>query len=567
MDEIKRQVSRARRRMVFAQFLRIAPWALFATLLLTAIGIAIPKIWVLPATATEAAKQIWLWSWVGGGVGLGFIIAGVWTYVVRRDALSAAIEIDRRFGLKERVSSTLALAPSELDSEIGRALMDDAVRRVARIDVREQFRVTPGWRLALPLLPTTVVILLTLFVANAVPPKKTDASDTAAADARKQVKKSTEELKKKIEEQRKKAEEKGLHDADTIFKQLQEGLDKLSNKDDVDRKKALVELSDLSKTLEKRQKDLGAAEKIRDKMQQLKNMEKGPGDKVAKAMQDGNFKKAVDEAKKLKDQLEKGELSKEQREQLAKQLNDMKDKVKEMVDAQKQAKAELEKEIQKKVDAGDTKGAGELQNKLDQLMKQDKQMEKLNEMAEKLAKAAQAVKDGDPKQAAQQMDQIAENLQKMAKDMEELQTVDEMMNEIADAKDAMNCKECDGEGCEHCQSKGQGKDGKGGKGKNQKGRPGDGLGEGRGYGSRPEEETEKSFFDSKVGAKPKAGEAFRAGYADGKNLAGKSQEEIKVQITTSLSADPDPLTNQRLPKAQREQAKQYFERIRKGESN
>ena len=110
------------------------------------------------------------------------------------------------------------------------------------------------------------------------------------------------------------------------------------------------------------------------------------------------------------------------------------------------------------------------------------------------------------------------------------------------------------------------KEGKG-KGKNKNGRPGNGLGEGRASGDRPEEETDKAFFDTKVGAKPKAGEAFRAGYADGKNLAGKSQEEIKEQITTSLSADPDPLTNQRLPKAQREQAKQYFERIRKGESN
>ena len=565
MEEIKRQVSRARRRMVFAQFLRIAPWALFATLLLAAIGIAVPKIWVLPATATESAKQIWLWSWVGGGVGLGLLIASVWTYVVRRDALSAAIEIDRRYGLKERVSSTLSLAPSELDSEIGRALMDDAVRRVARIDVREQFRVAPGWPLALPLFPAAVVILLTLFVANAVPPKKTDASDNAAAEARKQVKKSTEELKKKIEAQRKKAEEKGLHDADAIFKQLQDGLEKLSSKDDVDRKKALVELNDLAKTLEKRQKELGGAEKIRDKMQQLKNVEKGPADKVAKAMQDGNFKKALDEAKKLKDQLEKGELTKEQREQLAKQLNEMKDKVQEAVDAHKQAKAELEKEIQKKIDAGDTKGAGELQTKLDQLMKQDKQMGKLQEMADKLAKGAQAVKEGDPKEAANQMAQIADKLEKMAAEMEELQTVDEMMNEIADAKDAMNCKECEGEGCEHCQGKGNGKGEGKGKGKNKNGRPGDGLGEGRGYGDRPEEETDKSFFDTKVGAKPKAGEAFRAGFADGKNLAGKSQQEIKEQITNSLSTDPDPLTNQRLPKAQREQAKQYFERIRKGE--
>src|SRR5438105_15357703 len=123
MEEIKRQVGRAQRRLVLEQFLRICGWSLFAALLLAAIGLAIPRIWVL-----NTSQQVWDWSWIGGSIAAGILLAAVWTYIVSRTKLDAAIEIDRRFGLKERVSSTLALSPDELSSDIGKALMTDAIR-------------------------------------------------------------------------------------------------------------------------------------------------------------------------------------------------------------------------------------------------------------------------------------------------------------------------------------------------------------------------------------------------------------------------------------------------------
>src|SRR5438105_403336 len=140
MEDIKRQVGRAQRRLVLQQFWRVFGWSLFTTLLLAAIGLAIPRIWVL-----NVDQQVWDWTWIGGGVGVGLFMASIWTYWVRRTGLDAAIEIDRRYGLKERVSSTLALTSDELSSDIGKALMTDAIRRVERIDVREQFRVSPTW--------------------------------------------------------------------------------------------------------------------------------------------------------------------------------------------------------------------------------------------------------------------------------------------------------------------------------------------------------------------------------------------------------------------------------------
>src|SRR5262245_45069826 len=92
MEEIKRQVGRARTRLVLQQFLRVFGWSLFTTLLLAVIGLAIPRIWIL-----NLNQQVWDWSWIGGGIGVGLLMAAIWTYAIRRTRLDAAIELDRRY--------------------------------------------------------------------------------------------------------------------------------------------------------------------------------------------------------------------------------------------------------------------------------------------------------------------------------------------------------------------------------------------------------------------------------------------------------------------------------------
>ena len=84
---------------------------LFGTLLVAAIAIGVQKKWL-------AGVDGWQWAvaWIGGAVAVGLLVAMVWTWFVRMRDLEAAIEIDRRFGLKERVSSSLALTTEELDT-------------------------------------------------------------------------------------------------------------------------------------------------------------------------------------------------------------------------------------------------------------------------------------------------------------------------------------------------------------------------------------------------------------------------------------------------------------------
>jgi hypothetical protein len=554
VEEIKRQVGRAQRRLVLEQFVRVFGWSLFATLLLAAIGLAIPRIWVL-----NIDSRVWDWSWIGGGVGVGLAMATIWTYAIRRSKLDAAIELDRRYGLKERVSSTLALSRDELDSDIGKALMTDAIRRVERIDVREQFKVSPTWRLVLPMLPAVAVAILLLLPNAAM--KKAEATNEQSTQIKKQIKVATQKLQEKLRESQKKAEELGLKDGD-LLKEVNKELDKLVSKDTADRKDALIKINDLAKEIEKRKQDLGGADKMRKDLDKLKDIAKGPADKMADALKEGDFGKAQEEMKKLTEELKTGKLSKDDQAKLAKQLDQMKEKMQQAVEDQKEARQRLQQQIEQKLAEGNVGEAAKLQQQLDKMNENgDKQSKMMQELAGKLGAAAQALKEGgDPKQAAEQLDKLATELQQMQEQLDQIENLQEILDQLAEAKDAMNCANCQGAGCAQCQG-----DGDSDKVSNKKSKgDGKGLNKGRGEGDRPEEETDKSFYETRVAADPKAGQSVRIGDASGPNKAGKTQEAIKEEVKAALAKPPDAIEDVTLPRDQRQNARQYFENLLKG---
>ena len=190
MEELKKQVIRAHRRLTFQRFLTVLAWSLFVAFFVAAIAIAVPKIW-----AINIDSQLWMTGWLVGAGVMGLLSAGVWLYATRKNPLDAAIEIDRRFGLKERVSSTFAMSEAELNSDVGVALVKDASRRVQRLDVREQFQLQARWMNLLPALPIALAILLTL-VPNAIT-KETQKAEASTLAVKKQIQKSTKELEKK----------------------------------------------------------------------------------------------------------------------------------------------------------------------------------------------------------------------------------------------------------------------------------------------------------------------------------------------------------------------------------
>ncbi len=132
MDQLKQQVAKARRRLMTQQFLGVLPWCWFGTILAAAVAMGAQKLF-LPAHRRLAFGRHSGWQ---RQLALGLLAALIWTSIIRRGQFEAALEIDRRFGLKERVSTALALTAEELNSPCGQALVDDAMQRVSQLDIR-----------------------------------------------------------------------------------------------------------------------------------------------------------------------------------------------------------------------------------------------------------------------------------------------------------------------------------------------------------------------------------------------------------------------------------------------
>jgi hypothetical protein len=559
MEEIKRQVGRAQRRLIGQQFLSIVVWSLFATLLIGAIGLAIPKIWALPIK-----HDVWTYAWLGGSFGIGLVVALVWTYLVRRSAIDAAIELDRRYGLKERVSSTLALSEEERLSEVGKALVADAIRKVERVDVREQFNIQPSWRFALPLVPAAIITGL-LFLPNASLENKAAANNQTPTDLKKAITKQAVKMQQILRKDQKKDKTEEELKTEQALKEIAKKFNELAQNDKLDKKEMQIKISDLAKDVQKRQEELGGAKEMKKQLDKLGKIEKGPADKLADAMKEGDFKKAQEQLNQLKDDLKNGKLDDKAKEEIAKQMEQLKDKIKQMAQDAKEARQKLEQEIANKLEKGDLDGAAKLQDKLDQMNKQGKQAEDMmNKLAEKLGQCAKCMKEGgnmDPKEAGQKLDALAKALKDAEDQLEQMEDLDEMLDQLADAKNAMNGKE--GKGDKPGDLEGD-NDGMGNKG-NKNGRPGRGLGAGRGFGDRPESEVDTKTYDAKANAKVKAGESIRTGDAGGANMKGKTLQEAKAELQSAADRDPDALNELNLPRELRDHTTDYFKKFRKGE--
>ena len=550
MDKLLSQVRRARRRLVLEQFLSRLVWCLFGTLLVAAVAIAVPKVIVL-----DNLPAWWANAWLGGAAAAGVIAAIVWTLATRRSALDAAMEIDRRFELRERIASSLSLGVDDRDSEAGQALVSDAVRAIERIEVREKFGIAIERRAWLPLVPATLAICLAMFVGNREANSNVPAQQTQLTAQ--QVKKSAEELRKKIAERVKEAEKKDLKDATHLLKEIEKGTKDLADKKSVDQKDAAVKLNDLAKQLENCRSQLGARETL-EKQLGNKDFGKGPGEKLAEAMKQGDWQKAQQELQKLQKELTKGGLDPAAQKQLGEQLSKMQQKLAEAAQVHEQTMQELQKQVDQQRQQGNPEQAEKLQQKLDQLAQQQPQMQALQKLAQQMGECQACMKAGDQQGAQQALDGLAQQMQQMQMDADEMAMLDEAMQQIEMAKQLMACGQCQGAGCQACQGKMAGNSNKQG---NQNG---PGIGKGSGPGRMPEDLEKTGFRDSQVRQNAQKGAMTFGGLVDGPNIAGVAAEQIKAEMTTEAAEPADPLTSERLPRSRREHAEEYFNKLREG---
>ncbi|MBL9165316.1 MAG: hypothetical protein JNL18_21490 [Planctomycetaceae bacterium] len=553
MDQIRKQVARARRRLWMELFLNRLVNCWFAALIVAAVAIALPKF-----VAIADLPANWAASWLIGALAAGLTVALGWTWLRGRSELDAAMEIDRRFELKERVASSLSLPPEAAETPAGRALLADALRAIGRLEIDQRFRINVGRSALLPLVPAMLAGALVLLVDNKQAQSSVDPATTNLTP--KALENSTDALRKKLVERRKEAAKKGLKEAEELLLQVDKDVEKLAVKKDVDRKQAMVKMNDLAKQLAERREKLGGDNELKKQLAGMKDFSKGPAEKMVEAMKEGNWDKAQQELNKLKEQLKAGKLDGAGKKELQKQLSQLQKKLEQASAEKQQAMDELKKQIAEQKKKGNLAEAGQLQQKLDQMQKSQQQSKQMQQMAQKLAEAQQAMQKGDQKAAAQAMDQLAQQMEQMQKEMGESEMLDAAMEQLEMAKTSMGCSECMGEGCKACQGKMGNRFGqKPGTGN------GNGMGAGRGQGPRPDEKNDVAFRDSQVKQNPGKGAAVITGEADGPNIRGDVRAAIQEEMTASASEPADPLVIEQLPKTQRENAEDYFNRLRDGE--
>ena len=539
MNSLQKQVFKARRWLTGQKFLQIWTWTLFSCLLVSAILVGVDARY--HPWGQFRAEVHNAWWYLGGGLALGTVVGLVITFCTRPKVSDAALELDKRFGLKERVSSALAMPPDVLETPAGRALIEDAAKRVEKVEVSERFGLQVRPVTLLPLLPVALALGLAFLPAmmldESAQAKTTDPNFKSAE------KKPITKLVREIKLQKPDPQENGLKEAPEWMKNLEKGVKELSEKKELSHNDALKEINNLSQKLEQRRNELGNSDKVKEQLEnRLKDLQQGPGDKFAKALGKGDFNKAMQELNKMKEQLKNGEMDDKAKEELANQMQQIQEKLQQLADAHENMKKNLEQQIDQARKNGQLDQAEKMLEQLKQMKQGDPQMQQLQKLAEQLGQCKECMKQGDMQQAMEALQQMQGELEQMAQNEAEMQMLQDAMDKLGECKNGM------------CQGLGQ-KEGN---------KPGNGLGKGRGQGERPEEEEATNTYDTRVNPKlDTKGKATFGGLVEGQNVAGDAQQQINTEIRATQSGTADPLTDLRLPRNQRDHVGDYFNQLRK----
>lgn len=545
MDQIEKQVRRARRRLSLQRFLSTLGWAWTITLGVSVLLILIGKFWPLGVLPM---------AWVAGAILLGLVAAWMWTFKGRPGTIDAAVEIDQRFGLKERVSSALALSETERETQAGAALVQDAARRIDRIDVSQRMRLSPNRGLLYPLVPGLIALLIIVLVHPSIDNSAAQAKANQA-EVKKQVKKSTKKLQKRLAQQRKKAEKQGLKETEKVLKLIQQELKKLQAKPSADRRETLMKLNDLADQLKKHRRQAGGADRLKDQLKKMGKIGQGPADRLAKALKKGDFKQAIKELNKMRKDLTSSNLDDKQREQLAQQMEQMAQKLEQMAAAQSEAQERLENEIKKCRDAGQMEQANKLEEQLAKMREKLPSCDLLDKLAGQCKKCSQSCKNGKPGESDAAMQELADNLGQLQQNLDQQQMLDEALEEMNACRDGMCQGGKEGEDGQLCQGEGQ----------PMFAGPG-GLKPGVGHipGGPRGPEVKGGFHDSQVRQEVRKGNMTIADYIDGPNRKGQVGQAIQEQLEAARHAEVDPMTDQQMPKKHRKHALEYLNRFREG---
>jgi hypothetical protein len=553
--DIQKHINRVRRRMFGQELLRHSITAIVVAIVATIAWVLVePFVWT-------AAPNWFRWAILGGVGGLGSIIAIAIAIAHRPDVTKSALWLDDAFGLRERVTTSLALSSDDAATPAGQALLADAAARVHGIKVSERFPIRVGWQgWLIPSAAGALALVMAFYHPIINPPIVTAEEKKLSSDEKASLEKKLEALQRPakrepvVNEKGKSEDLKRLEaKLEEIAKQPRDNAQQLK-----ERIKDLTPMEDAIKKLERERADksrmLQQQLQMKDALSPNDNTKDGPAAEFQKSLGDGNLDKAKDELEKLAKKLANNELTPKDKEQLAKQLNNLQKKLNDLAN-------QTQKEDMLKKLAQDGKLDQEaLERELNQLKQDNEKLKDLQKLADKMNQCQNCMKSGDMAGAQKALAEAADQLAQTAREQGELDDIREQLENLRDAKDALAAA------LEELEQSG-GEGGNGGN-PNRNNRPSrsdfsDNNKGGVGAGRRSEGEQGKIRpYDSRLNGKfdPKGKKVFD-GFVPGQAFKKKSSMDLAGDIKQAAQEAPEAIENQRIPKAARDMAKGYFKNL------
>lgn len=531
---VERQVRRVRRRL-FGQ-------TLLQTLLVAwAAGLLLCTLFFLLRPFTFAGlSETGRWAVVTALLGAATLTGIVVASLRAPDGVAAALALDDRFGLKERVTTLLTLTPAQIESAPGQALLDDVNSRVNALAVASRFPLTVPW--SRTLLPGGA---LALAVAACFIDPLLAGLRFGLHDAKAEQTVNTKEIQQQLDNLRKVSQERPTDQPKSDqLKELEEAWDKLI--------KAPIDLNDKEKVRERVGELRKLEEKMKDRLNDLKEktektdalkkqlenlavkgdkqMKEGPAKDFQDALAKGKFAKAQEALQKLKKELDQKKLTPEKQKELAEQFKQVEEKLKRLMDDH-----DLAKKLQKDLKDGKI-DPEQLQREMNQNFKE------LKELADLMGQCARGLEAGSGDEAGEKLGKLIGKLDDLKLTEDELKELINDKDLLEDALEAM-LGACDGDGDGDRNGLGQG------------GRPG------RRRPIDPNDPKSKIVNQrQKAPVNPK-GQQRIAGFVRGGSFSKIPAQAVEGAFKQAVQEAPEAIERQRIPDDAADLARGYFRKL------
>lgn len=388
VQQLLKFIARWDRRLRLTHTTLWVPRGLAIALLVAVIVAIISRLrpWLLPT-------QVLIFA-VGVGV-LGIVTAAIVVWSWPRNAIKAARFFDRRFDLKERVSTTLELRDGAVKApeELSELLVSDTLAHAKQVNAARALPLQWRRRELFGVLVLMVALALLLLIAN--PQTEVVAQQQAINQAVQEQIQKLEEIKKDIQER------PDLTEAEKAELQqiVQEAIDKLEQPN-ITQPEAVAALSQAKNELEEAGNPL-TQEQLNAMQQAGRSMTGSPASQdVGQALQSGDLQAAANALDSLAKRVGEGQLTPEQLKDLADALKQAADQL----EAANPAAADALRRAADALERGDLAGAQKaLEEAADALRDQQQQQ---SQTPENQAAQNAASQMGD---ASQQMAQAGQN--------------------------------------------------------------------------------------------------------------------------------------------------------------